>query len=184
MLLLPIANAFDGLIHWVITQSYIKVANETSQILDLRVHLNDPEKRAEVSQFKLRIKIANVLFPLLVLACSVCIYFGYKLENAWFYNIGSYGWLSLVTSFTLTWGWMLYKLYRDTVHSKKLLPNKRIFILHGSLLAFFLLMSAIAIFANWKFFNSIGNAQEYWGGTTDLAILLANLSEAVTFALV
>ena len=88
-------------------------------------------------------KVANVVFPLLVLALGVCIYFGLKYDNAWCYNIGSYGWLALLTLFTLTWGWTLYKLYRDTVHSKKLLPDKRLFILHWSLLVLFLLMMCL-----------------------------------------
>ena len=137
------AAAVSGLVHWVITQSYLRVAYETSQIIDKGVLFNDRDKLAAVYRFKTRIKIANVLCPCLILAFSVCIYFGMKNENGLFYNIGWYGWLALVTIFTLTWGWTLHKLYRDTKRSKKLLPDKRIFILHGSLLVSFLLVQAI-----------------------------------------
>ena len=83
--------------------------------------------------------VANVLCPLLILAFSVCAYFGYDTANL-FYYIGNYGWLAMIAIFTLTWGWTLFKLYRDVVHSKKLLPNKKIFILHGSLLVLFVIL--------------------------------------------
>ena len=43
----------------------------------------------------------------------------------------------------LTWGWTLIRLYRDIEHSEKLLPNKHIFILHGSLLTGYLLLFAL-----------------------------------------
>ena len=42
--LFAVTLAIGGLVHWVITQSYIKVAYETSQILDRGVLLNDPVK--------------------------------------------------------------------------------------------------------------------------------------------
>ena len=63
------------------------------------------------------------------------------------YNIGNYGWIALVTLFTLTWGWTLHKLYRDTKRSEKLMPKKGIFILHGSLLVLFLFLEALSIYA-------------------------------------
>ena len=106
-LLDAVSFALDGWIHWVITQSYIKVAYETSQLLDKDVLFNDPVKIEAVARFKSRIKTANLLCPLLVLAFSVCIYFGTKLDSFWFYNVGSYGWLALMTIFTLVWGWTL-----------------------------------------------------------------------------
>ena len=131
--------ALDGWIHWVITQSYLRVAYETKFILDRGVLQNDPDKIAAVHRFKRNMVVANILCPLLILAFSVCIYFGFYKDNP-FYFIGYYGWLAMIAIFTLTWGWTLFKLYRDTVHSKKLLPNKKIFILHGSLLVLYVLL--------------------------------------------
>ena len=60
----------------MITQSYLKVAYETKQILDRGVLFNNPDKLAAVYRFKRNMKIANVVCPLLILAFSVCIYFG------------------------------------------------------------------------------------------------------------
>jgi len=58
----------------------------------------------------------------------------------------------------ITWGWTLHKLYRNTVHSEKLLPDKRLFILHGSLLAFWLLMQALNVYAVYKVVTTTGKA--------------------------
>jgi len=51
-LLVSICFAVGGSIHWLITQSYIKVAYETSFILDRGVLLNDPVKLNTVRLFK------------------------------------------------------------------------------------------------------------------------------------
>jgi len=145
-LLYNIAFAFEGVIHWIITQSYIKVACETKQILDKAVIFNNPAKIAEVHRFKIRIRNANIVCPLLVIVLSVCGYIGGQINpDGWLYIIGAYGWLALVFAFTAVWGWMLYKLYRDTLHSRKLLPDKRIFILHGVLLVLFLALTLVSI---------------------------------------
>ena len=81
-------NAVSGLVHWVITQSYLRVAYETSQIIDKGVLFNDRDKLAAVYRFKTRMKIANVLCPCLILAFSVCTYIGLKYSKVLFYNIG------------------------------------------------------------------------------------------------
>ena len=90
----------------------------------------------------------------------------------------------MVTIFTLTWGWSLYKLYRDTTDSDELLPDKRIFILHGSLLTLVLVLNALYIYAYWMALNSTGKAHNDWGGIANLSAFLINLAEALTFGLV
>lgn len=145
---------------------------------------SDKTKIAAVNRFKRSINFANVMCPLLVVGCSLLIFLGEKQDNGLLYDIGSYGWLTLLTVFTLTWGWTLYKLYMNTVHSEKLLPDKRIFILHGSLLVFFLLMNALNIYAYWKASNLTGKAHDDWGSVFILAVCLGCLIEAVTFGLV
>ena len=130
----------------MITQSYLNVAYETKFILDRGVLLNDRAKIAAVYKFKRNMKFANFLFPLLVLGFSICILFGWQTVNK-FYYIGYYGWLTLFAIFTVAWGWTLHKLYRDTVRSKQLLPNKNVFILHGSLLVLFVLLYVLELYA-------------------------------------
>lgn len=75
--------AVEGLIHWLITQAYLKAAYETSQLIDKGVIFSEPAKLAAVRRFKRCIHIANVLCPLLVLAFAVGIFFGEKSDNYW-----------------------------------------------------------------------------------------------------
>ena len=101
------------------------------------------------------------------------------------YNFGEYGILALLTIFTLTWGWTLHKLYRDTKRSDKLLPKKGIFILHGSLLVLFLLLQALNIYAWPRAVQSATQkAYDDWFGIADLSNFFYNLFEAMTFGLV
>jgi len=41
------------------------------------------------------------------------------------------------------WAWTLIRLYKDFKGTEKLLPKKRVFILHGVLLTLFLLLDAL-----------------------------------------
>ena len=75
----------------MITQSYIKVGYETSQIMDLGVIFSDPVKMAAVDQFKKRMVAANVLCPFLVIALNLFLYFGLRLKISWCYYIGNFG---------------------------------------------------------------------------------------------
>jgi hypothetical protein len=52
------------------------------------------------------------------------------------------------------WAWTLIRLYRDIDHSEKLLPNKRIFILHGSLLGAYLVLFAMTQLLIYMFFHA------------------------------
>ena len=128
--------------------------------------------------------VANILCPLLILAFSVCIYFGFYKDNP-FYFIGYYGWLAMISIFTLTWGWTLFKLYRDTVHSKKLLPNKKIFILHGSLLVLFVLLEVLEFYAYPRVIRaSTPKGVDDWWGIYDCSVFLVNFVEALMFLVV
>jgi len=139
-LIFALITGTELMIHWLITQSYIKVAYETKFILDRDVLFNDPVKLAAVRRFKRIMKCANVAMTLLILAIAVCFYVANKTGNLLLNYIANICWLVLPSFFTIMWAWPLYKLYRDTRNSKKLLPNKKIFILHGSLLVLFLLL--------------------------------------------
>jgi hypothetical protein len=85
----------------------------------------------------------------------------------------------------LVWGYTLKRLYNDVALSKKLLPNKRLFIIHGSLLCSFLTLYALT-----DIFEYIAS---HSSNTTTECILLVfcylflcinNLLEMLTFFLV
>jgi len=178
-----IVVAVEGLIHWVITQAYVRVAYETKFLLDRRVIFNDPKKLAEVYRFKRNLKAANVLCPLLVLACAVIQAFGLNDVDKLYY-IGEYGFIGLVAIFTLVWGWTLFKLYRNTRDSK-LLPKKWVFILHGSLMVLYLLLEAFALqsYPRAEHRTTLKGVYD-WFALYELSLFLLNLVEALTFLLV
>ena len=57
-----------------------------------------------------------------------------------FYFTGYYMSLSFVSVCTIIWGYTLIRLYKDVKTSEKLLPNKKLFFLHGSLLSLYLIL--------------------------------------------
>ena len=85
----------------------------------------------------------------------------------------------------LAWAWTLIRLYKDIEHSEKLLPNKRIFILHGSLIGGYLVLyalSLIMIYAGKHSENS--KTRDILIGSVDLLTGIENLLEIITFFLV
>jgi hypothetical protein len=85
----------------------------------------------------------------------------------------------------LMWGYTLKRLYNDVALSKKLLPNKRLFIIHGSLLSAFLVLYALADIFEYIALHSSSSTTEY----TLLIIVylflcIENLLEMLTFFLV
>ena len=78
------------MIHWNITQTYLKVSFETKQILDLKVLLNNTEKHTTIKSFQDRMKIANIVNPLLIVGLSVSAYIGMDYGNGLAYSFGGY----------------------------------------------------------------------------------------------
>ena len=71
------------------------------------------------------------------------------------------------------------------MHSKKLLPNKKIFILHGSLLVLFVLLFLLDIFAGPRALKSpTPKGVDDWYGIADCSLFLGNLIEALMFLVV
>lgn len=107
-------------------------------MVDPSVYLNSSEKRAEVETFKRRMVITTIIVLMLIAGTTTLWYFlGYDWTGK-IWIAASTCYQTLLWSMLLTWAWSLYSLYRDVKHSKKLLPEKKLFILHGSLLASFL----------------------------------------------
>ena len=85
----------------------------------------------------------------------------------------------------LAWACTLIRLYKDIEHSEKLLPNKRIFIQHGSLLFGFLFLYAL----DQTMFLIAKNSDNYntfliLTGICDIFISIESLLEMMTFFLV
>lgn len=85
---------------------------------------------------------ANICTILLIAAFSIvyfiAIYRGAEFGFLWF--VPNYGQLIMLWVFMVTWAWTLILLYRNVKHQEKVLPNKKVFILHGIVLSVYLVI--------------------------------------------
>ena len=135
---LIVSNTFSFFGHWVIAQTYIRVAFETTQLLDPEVYLNDRSKIQKVDRFNLIMKIANGTVLILTIVLNVLFYIAALHGYVFMYFFSAYSQTVLLWVFLLAWGITLWKLYRSVNHSAKLLPNKKVFISHAAILGIFL----------------------------------------------
>ena len=111
-------------------------------MLDPDIYFNDKRKLDNVDRFRQKMKLANVLVGISIVVASVSVGIGENTDNAIYYA-GSYFLYGMQIAFLLIWAWTLIKLYKEIKHSKRLLPDKRVFILHGILLGFVMALSIL-----------------------------------------
>jgi hypothetical protein len=85
----------------------------------------------------------------------------------------------------LVWAWTLTRLYKDIKHSEKLLPNKRIFVMHGSILTAYLLLRLVVIVLI-RFMNHENDLAtfEVMFGALDLLLCFIDVLDVAAFLLV
>ncbi len=92
-----------------------------------------------VNRFKCCIKAMNVGVIVFIVLISIALCIEADFNSTLFLVLASlitaYQWICMIV-----WGCSLIKLYRDVAHSKKLLPNKFLFIIHGSLLSAYIIV--------------------------------------------
>lgn len=97
-------------------------------------------------------------------------------------------WVALVylSACLIAWVVTLIKLYRDVKQSEKVLPNKRVFILHGVVLSAFVLAYALRSIVFTVADSLYTETYEPYTlfGIGDLLILTENTTEIVTFFMV
>ena len=149
---------FDLEIHWLISKTYLKVAFDTKQLLDPDVYFKNEKKMSGIDRFRWRLKVANVLVHLTAIGIFLSILLSLlQIAPFWVYQLGNYTELALLTLFAGLWGWTLASLYRNVKNSRKLLPDKRVFKLHGGLLVFYLLFMTANIVCIACYFRTTGS---------------------------
>ena len=133
-------------------------------------------------------RIADGLILALAIAFALLIYFGAANENKVCFFVGEYSFILVEFIFAVTWGSTLHKLYKNTEDSKRLLPKKKIFKLHGVLLAITTAFSVINGFTVWKELSTRGrenqNAFYFWFGLSNITFVLTSWFESATFLIV
>ncbi len=129
--------AAENFCHWIITITYIKTSLETRMLLNKDTYLKSADEMVFVRNFRCYLTIANISASILIIAISAffsIVYFYYRLKLQ---LIAEYAVLFYQLLCSVAWAWTLIRLYKDITHSEKLLPNKRIFFIHGSLLTIY-----------------------------------------------
>ena len=116
-------------------------------MLDKDIILHNAKKINQLDRKKCQLQIANVFNIGLCLIVGILFatanYFGFIYGKLYF-------WVSilqilLMVTYLLVWGWSLFSLYTKIKASRKLLPKKKVFQLHATLLILYLLFYAIYI---------------------------------------
>lgn len=137
--------------HWIITATYIRVAYEARQMVNLDVYINNPEMMAEIDSFNRSMLVANIVAAIFIAANVACFAIEGALDIGKLFVIQDYTFQIMLWTMLAAWACALIKLYREVKHSEKLLPDKKLFILHGSLLTVYLILYLIQtiVFSNW-----------------------------------
>ena len=95
-----------------------------------------------------------------------------------------YGYTLVMMVSGLVWGVALLKLLRHLKHHDKLMPNKKLFIMHGVVLAVSIAFLLIAVILDMTANNLKADAQQCLWGVTSIFFALSVLFTALSFWLV
>ena len=109
-------------------------------LLNKDTYLKSADEMVFVPKFRCYLTTANISASILIIAISAFYSIAYFYDRVELQFITDDTTLVLKLLCSVAWAWTLIKLYWDVAHSEKLLPNKRIFIIHGSLLTVYILI--------------------------------------------
>ena len=129
----------------MICYNYLEVTIDVKSLLDKDIILHCTVKINEVDRKKCFLKVANTINVLICLFCGIIYGISLYLNilGAEPDRISNIRLIPLEFTYSVTWCWALCKLYTQIKSSRYLLPNKRIFLLHGTLLFLYFLFSSI-----------------------------------------
>ena len=132
--------AFCNFCHWIVTIVYIKTSIETRMLLNKDTYVKSAYEMVSVRNFRCYVTTANIFASILIIAISatmcLALFFQYPKLFSIAYSVAIF--FRFLCS--VAWAWTLIRLYKDIKHSEKLLPNKRVFFIHGSLLTLYYLI--------------------------------------------
>lgn len=154
-------------------------------LLDKATYDNSATCLARVKRFNCWLTAISIFFVMLILVLSICVYWSYFMPGLMLRTISYNASLFLQILCMLGWAWTLVSLYRNVKHSEKLLPNRRLFHLHGCLLAGYLLIFALAQLL-WYWINHTDDLNTYLTlrGILDITMFPETALEFLSFFLV
>ena len=140
---IPIASTqfFINYDHWIIAKTYIQAFFEARMLINKDTYTKSSTELVSVQKFKCWLTTANISIVILILLISIGQYLQFILVNIpQLGNINTLLTLAFQLGCSIAWAWTLIRLHKDIKHSEKLLPNKRIFIQHGTLLSIYFIL--------------------------------------------
>ena len=135
--------ATDNLIHWIIAVTHIRASFETRMLLNKNTYEWISKVDVSVRKFRCWLTLANIFVTILILVITACEYFGDTYRNLRLLTVSDYSSVTFQFLCMIAWTWTLIRLYNDIKHVEKLLPNKRLFKIHGILLAVYMALSVL-----------------------------------------
>jgi hypothetical protein len=127
----------ENFCHWIITITYIKTSLETRMLLNKETYLKSADEMVFVRNFRCYLATANISASIVIIAISAFFSIADFYESVKLLLIANGAAVVFELLCSFAWAWTLIRLYKDITHSEKLLPNKRIFFIHGSLLTIY-----------------------------------------------
>jgi len=131
-----IANALASttwpLSHWMIAYIYLKVIIEARALLDPTIYSDNKQKLQEVSNSKRTLQIGTAVVVLLCVIDAWCFYTVYYRSHPCCFDLDFYTFINdvFVIAMILIWLVAIRKLLREVKAADKLVPNRRLFMLH------------------------------------------------------
>ncbi len=138
-----------------------------------------------VRNFRCYLTIANISASILIITISATGSLAVFYNSQKLLQITDYATLVFQSLCSVAWAWTLIRLYKEINYAEKLLPNKRIFFIHGTLLTILYLI-VIAAFICAYFVSHTQNNNRYLilSGIYDILFATTVLVEMTTFFLV
>lgn len=177
----------EPLVHLYICVIYLKVAIEVTYLLDKNIYLENQIILREFAKKKQRLNCFFAVNLVLCFSLGVITWLGYTHDS-----LGSLSFASDIlfivfqVAYLVIWALALYSLYRDIQQAKTILPNRRIFLLHASLLVLYLLgVAGDTILSYMPKWLGCGESCFYkYRSMGQISIVIGNYAESATFLLV
>jgi hypothetical protein len=187
----PEAFALTGLseplVHLYICLIYLRVSTEVTYLLDKNIYLENQSTLADFDRKKRNLLVFFFINVVLCVGLGLLTLIAYTRASLGLLSFIS-DWLFIIFQFAyfLIWAWALYALYRDIKHANMLLPNKRIFVLHGSLLILYILGvtgdTVLSYMPQWLGCGEI--CFDKWRSFGQISVTVGNYAESASFLLV
>lgn len=181
---LSINTSSDMISHWTVSYVYLTVILEMEALLDKETHMSSYDKLNEITASKGKLKIWSVLAVTLCVIDGVICYVGFMIDDVFLIVGTQFVLVCFNIAFLYIWGYALIKLNRRIKNADKLIPNKRLFMMHGTVLVLYIVWNIVFLVCfSWAYYAT-GDKQNILYGIVNISGVFAPFAECAGFWLV